>query len=331
MAHLASPARILVGIAFERVNVKAAESATRLFFSTLGRMGSESAELKAGEKLAALAWSGTAETLTSREVQNAVSSVLSGASQVPNLARSELKDILKNGSITYTEKPAELSAFGHIKTGVIQTRSGEAIPIIERTLTPIKAQTEIKAANISELMTFNNYTPVSVLRKPDVVVQQRMGLSLEDFAAQTDKRLFGAAREWDYSTAPASFSHYLKNSPHFRRQLEQTQVQRSILGDLDSTPANFAVAMRNKQVAVGNLDMNQALELVAKPAAPNMISLQGLFFSNKTFSAVDHFAKLQSSPRGLELLKATGASADELHFMNMRTQWFLRNQRLGPF
>lgn len=296
-------------------------------------MGSESAELKAGEKLSALAWSGTAETLTlsSREVQNAVTSVLSGAHQLPNLTRTELKDILANGTIKYTEKPAELQAFGHIKTGIIQTRSGEAVPIIERTLSPVKAQVEMKAANISELMTFNNYTPVSVLRKPDVVVQQRMGLSLEDFAAQTDKRLFGAAREWDYSNVPASFSSYLKNSPHFKRQLEQTQVQRSILGDLDSTPANFAIAMRNKQVAVGNLDMNQALELVAKPATPNMISLQGLFFSNRTHSAVDRFAQFQRSSKGAELLKATGATADELHFMNLRTQWFLKSQRLGPF
>lgn len=313
--------------------MKAVESATRLFFSTLGRAGAESAELKAGEKLSAMAWSGTAESLalTPREVQSAMSSVLSGAHALPNFTRAELKDILANGSIKYTEKPAELQAFNHIRTGVIQTRSGEAVPIIERTLSPVKAQIEMKAASISEMMTFNNYTPVTVLRKPDIVIQQRMGLSLEDLAAQADRRLFGAAKEWDYSTVPASFSNYLKNSPHFRRQLEQTQVQRGILGDFDSTPANFAAALRNKQVAVGNLDMNQAFELVAKPAAPNMISLQGLFFSNKTYSAVDKFAQFQKSSRGAELLKATGANADELHFMNLRTQWFLKNQRLGPF
>lgn len=296
-------------------------------------MGSESAELKAGEKLSAMAWSGAAETVTlaPREIQSAVNSVLSGANPLPNLSRAELKDILASGSIKYTEKPVELQAFGHIKTGIIQTRSGETVPIIERMLSPVKAQTEMKAANISEMMTFNNYTPVTVLRKPDVIVQQRMWLSLEDFASQTDKRLFGAAREWDYSNAPASFTSYLKNSPHFKRQVEQTQVQRSILGDFDSTPANFGIALRNKQVTVGNLDMNQAFELVAKPAAPNMISLQGLFFSNKTFSAVENFAQFQRSTKGAELLKAAGATTDELHFMNLRTQWFLRNQRLGPF
>lgn len=322
-----------MGPSNERSAVAAADSATRLFFSTLGHLGSESAELKAGEKLSIAAWSGTAETLSisSRELQGVVSSVLSGASPLPNLTRAELKDVLANGAIKYTEKPAELAAFGHVKTGFIQTKSGEAIPVIERTLTPVKAQTEMKVARISEMMPFNNYTPVTVMREPGTIVQQRMGLSLEDFATRADKRLLGAAREWDYSTVPTSFSSYLKQNLHFKRQVEQTQAQRSILGDFDSTPANFAVAMRNKQVSVGNIDMNQAFELVAKPAAPNMISLQGMIFSNRTFSGVERFAQFQKSALGKEALRLTGATTDELHYMSLRTDWFLKAQRFGPF
>ncbi len=306
------------------------DGAARSFFANLGRL-TGAAETASAERLSASAWAHAVETLAPnpKQIENAALATLSRVPALPTMGRAELESLLSNGSIKYTSKPAEMAGFTHIKTGIIQSQNGEIVPIVERSLTPQKTATELKVAKISELMPFSNISPVTVPNGASDVIQQRVGMSLEEWASRTDHSLLGVAREWNHGATPFSFSRSMKSMP-FREQMLQTQVQRSILGDFDSTPANFGIALQNRRIMIANLDMNQALELVARPAAPNISSLRGMQLSSRTISAVERFAQFQRTAAGSEALHATGASSQELHYMLKRTEWYLKYRQLGP-
>ncbi|MBX9572034.1 MAG: hypothetical protein K2X77_24290 [Candidatus Obscuribacterales bacterium] len=215
---------------------------------------------------------------------------------------------------------------------ILATRNGEAIPVLEKTMLPARALREVKAASVGEMMPFTSATPSTILHRPGVVIQQYHGPTLEKFAGQLDDQMFARTRDkWDYDSVPRFTNILFQGTPRLTGQLEQAQAQRIILGDFNSTPANFVIGMQGSRQTIGNIQMHQAFESVARPSSPNMNFIRGMRLSDETLSRIGDFAGYAKSKAGSEAMKRAGVSTDEALFMQKRMDWLQNHKHFGPY
>lgn len=261
-------------------------------------------------------------------------------------AISEMKervDVLNSGKISNVQRID--SVHQHVYTADVSTAGGDKVravvhfPSVSHEDFANRMRAEGAAEHLSPLL-FNTVEPgVSRYVRVDglsqrAIVHHHVGDDLLEAMGHRGANgiVSGVASD---ELGPALAKLY-DRSAQSRKSLEETLVERSILGDTDLHEGNLRAIMKNRELSkLPNIDLEVALELPKLPAWQHDPSAFYHGFAGRpllpsTVERVAQFVKNVDTPEARAVMSGLKVTEPEADAILARAHWFVTNQKLPP-